>query len=135
MYDKELIMEILRQIEEAATTIMKRFEPVKTVADFTSSPAGVEKMDAICMLLIVIGEALKNLDKKTEGELLAKYPDIDWKKAKGMRDILTHHYSEVNAEAIFNTCRDKIAPLAVFIRKISDDVAKQKGTVLFSLLY
>jgi uncharacterized protein with HEPN domain len=122
MFDKELILEILRQIEDAATTIMKRFEPVKTVADFTENPAGVEKMDSICMLLIVIGEALKNLDKKTGGELLARYPDIDWKKAKGMRDILTHHYSAVNAEAIFNTCSEKIAPLAAAIRKIKEDV-------------
>lgn len=82
-------------------------------------------MDSICMLLIVVGEALKNLDKKTDGELLAQYPDIDWKKAKGMRDILTHHYSEVNAEAIFNTCREKIAPLAAAIRKIREDVDRR----------
>lgn len=126
MFDKELVLEILRQVEDAATTIVKRFEPVKTVADFTESAAGIEKMDSICMLLIVIGETLKNLDKKTEGELLARYPDIDWRKAKGMRDILTHHYSEVNAEAIFNTCREKIAPLAAVIRKISEDVEQGK---------
>jgi len=122
MFDKELVLEILRQIEDTATTILKRFEKVKTASDFTDSPGGVEKMDSICMLLIVIGEALKNLDKKTDGELLARYSDIDWKKAKGMRDILTQHYSEVNAEAIFNTCREKIAPLAAAIRKIREDV-------------
>ena len=127
MFDKDLVLEILRQIEDAAATILKRFAPVKTVADFTESPAGVEKMDSICMLLIVIGEALKNLDKKTEGKLLLKYPEIDWKKAKGMRDILTQHYSEVNSEAIFNTCRDKIPPLATAMRKISEDVEQGIG--------
>jgi len=51
MFDRELVLEILRQIEEAATTILNRFKPVATVADFTNSPAGVEKMDSICMLL------------------------------------------------------------------------------------
>ena len=30
MYDIELVIEILRQIHEAAQTILKRFEPVKT---------------------------------------------------------------------------------------------------------
>ncbi|MBM4309612.1 MAG: DUF86 domain-containing protein [Deltaproteobacteria bacterium] len=124
MFDRELVLEILRQIEEAATTILNRFEPVATVADFTNSPAGVEKMDSICMLLIVVGEALKNLDRKTDGTLLENYPDIDWKKAKGMRDILTHHYSEVNAEAVFNTCNDKIGPLALTIRKIISDLSR-----------
>jgi len=51
---------------------------------FNNSQAGVEKMDAICMMLIVIGEALKKLDKVTGGELLPEYPQVDWKKAKGI---------------------------------------------------
>ena len=43
------------------------------------------------MMLIVIGESLKNLDKITDRKLLPQYSEVDWKKAKGMRDILTHH--------------------------------------------
>jgi hypothetical protein len=35
MYDRELVLEILRQIQEATQTILKRFEPVKRVSDFT----------------------------------------------------------------------------------------------------
>jgi uncharacterized protein with HEPN domain len=35
------------------------------------------------MMLIVIGESLKNLDKITEGTLLSQYPEVDWKKAMG----------------------------------------------------
>jgi len=108
MRDKELALEILRQIEDAAEKTIVRFKPIDKVADFTDSPAGVEKMDAICMMLIVIGEALKKLDKVTGGELLPEYPQVDWKKAKGMRDILTHHYANVNAEAIYYTCKDKM---------------------------
>ena len=57
--------------------------------DFTDTAAGMEKMDAICMMLIVIGEALKNLDKISGQKLLSRYTDVDWKKAKGMRDIIT----------------------------------------------
>lgn len=75
--------------------------------DFTDTPSGVEKMDAICMMLIVIGESLKKLDKVTDNDLLSKYPDIDWKKAKGMRDIITHHYANINAETVFFTCKKK----------------------------
>jgi uncharacterized protein with HEPN domain len=79
-------------------------------------------MDAICMMLIVIGESLKNLDKITEGTLLGTYPNVDWKKAKGMRDILTHHYADVNAEAVFNTCTEKIPRLLETIRRMIDDL-------------
>ncbi len=37
MYDSELVVEILRQIYQAAQTILERFQPVKTVSDFTIS--------------------------------------------------------------------------------------------------
>lgn len=40
-----------------------------------------------------------------------------------MRDILTHHYADVNAEAVFNTCREKIPQLLATIRKMIDDPA------------
>jgi uncharacterized protein with HEPN domain len=123
MYDRELVLEILRQIHEATQTILKRFEPVKKVSDFTDSPAGKEKLDSICMLLIAIGEALKNLDKTTNKSLLSKYTQVDWKKAKGMRDIISHHYFETDAEVIYNVCKDHIPELArvidKMIRKIS----------------
>ena len=122
MHDKELAREVLQQLESAAERIVDRFQTIREASDFTNSPAGVEKMDAICMVLIVIGESLKNLDKITNGALLQQYPDVDWKKAKGMRDILTHHYSNINAEAIYYTCRDKIPQLLKTIRKIIKDL-------------
>ena len=122
MRDKELCLEVLRQIEEAATKVIVRFEPIHQVSDFTGSPAGVEKMDAICMMLIVIGESLKNLDKITEGKLLPQYPEVDWKKAKGMRDIITHHYADIHAETVFFTCKRKIPQLLDTLRKIIKDL-------------
>ena len=98
MYDKELALEILHQIEMSAQKIVQRFEPIKAPIDFTATATGTEKMDAICMMLVVIGESLKNLDKVTDQNLLPQYPNIDWKKAKGMRDIITHHYADIHAE-------------------------------------
>ena len=104
MYDKELAIEILHQIENAAQKVIQRFQVINNPNDFTGTVAGVEKMDAICMMLIVIGESLKNLDKISEQKLLTQYPNVDWKKAKGMRDIITRHYSDIDAETVFFTC-------------------------------
>lgn len=123
MFDKELTLEVLRQIEEAAGKIIGRFLPIRQVVDFTGTATGVEKMDAICMMLIVIGESLKNLDKITAGDLLPGYPEVDWKKAKGMRDILTHHYVDINAEAVFYTCQEKIPQLNETIKKMIRDLS------------
>jgi uncharacterized protein with HEPN domain len=125
MYDKELALEILRQIEEAADKIIVRFASICQASDFVDSTAGIDKLDAICMMLIVIGESLKNLDKITGGNLLHNYPQVDWKKAKGMRDILTHHYADINAEAVFHTCRDKIPQLLQTIKTIRNDQKKE----------
>ena len=122
MYDKELVLEVLGQIRTASQTILDRFESIKTVSDFTDSPAGREKLDSICMLLIAIGESLKKLDKITDASLLQKYSQIDWKKAKGLRDIISHQYFDVNAEAIFDVCNTKIKILSDTITKIVEDL-------------
>ena len=82
----------------------------------------MEKMDAICMQLVAIGESLKNLDKITNKALLPQYTQVDWKKAKGMRDIISHHYFDLNAEAIFTVCKEKIEPLANTVKRMLEDL-------------
>ena len=54
MHDEELILEILNQIYDSTQKILQRFEPIKSVNDFTDTEAGMEKLDAICMQLIAI---------------------------------------------------------------------------------
>ena len=108
MPNTPLVREILIQIAEAIKTIQYRFEPVDSIDFFLDTPEGQEKLDSLCMLFIAIGESLKNIDKLTEKQLLQKYDAIDWKAIKGMRDVLSHHYFDMNAEAIYNVCNDDI---------------------------
>jgi uncharacterized protein with HEPN domain len=122
MYDKELVGDILLQIVGAVETVRQRFASVKSADFFTNSPQGMEKLDAICMQLIAIGESLKNLDKITDGTLLAGYPEIDWRGAKGMRDIISHHYFDIDAEAIYDVCANKLGSLAQAIDKMLKNV-------------
>ena len=122
MYDKELTLDVLKQLQKAIETLLERFKTIKSVSDYTNSKEGMEKLDAACMLLIAIGESIKNLDKITNGLLLSKYPQIDWKKAKGLRDIISHHYCDINAEAIYDVCDTKITPLSDTIKLIIKDL-------------
>jgi uncharacterized protein with HEPN domain len=122
LFDKKLAIEVLQQIHQATLTIIKRFEPVTSVEDFTGTPAGMEKLDSICMLLIAVGENLKNFDKITSGNLLPKYSQVDWKKVKGLRDIISHHYFEVDAEAIYHVCNIYIDPMQQTILQIIKDL-------------
>jgi uncharacterized protein with HEPN domain len=126
MFDRELALEILIQIRQAAQTILRRFAPIKSPEDFTSSDAGMEKLDAICMQLIAIGESLKKFDEITDNGLLPRYPQIEWKKAKGLRDIISHHYFDVNAEAIFSVCKDNMGVLMETLAQMIRDIEQQK---------
>ncbi len=122
MYDTELVHEILTQINGAAEKVLRRFESIQSVEDFTNSEAGMEKLDAICMQLIAIGESVKNLDKITLGELMDRFPEIEWKKIKGMRDIISHHYFDIDAEVIFDVCQNQIVPLVSTIGRMIRDL-------------
>ena len=90
-----LIWHTLSQLELAINRLQERTKTILSVDDFLTSPVGMEKLDATCMVLIAIGESVKNLDKVSEGKLLPTYPSIPWKRVMGIRDIMAHHYFEV----------------------------------------
>ena len=121
-YDRKLVLEILTQIADAIEKVKKRFAPINSAEKFTNSDEGMEKLDSICMQLIAIGESLKNLDKITSKNVLSNYPEIDWQKVMGMRDIISHHYFDVDAEAIFDVCENHIDILGNTIKKIMNEL-------------
>jgi len=79
-------------------------------------------MDAICMILIAAGEELKTIDQKTEGWPLSLYPGVKWRGVMGVRDVLEHGYFQVNAEQLFNICKNDILALIETIKTIIKDV-------------
>lgn len=124
MFDAELIIEILLQIDGAIDVVRTRFSVIHSVDDFLNTPEGLEKLDGICMKLIAIGESVKNLDKHTDGQLLVKYPDTDWKGVKGVRDIIAHHYFDLDAEEIFNICNTHLPVLHATVKQMIIDLRK-----------
>ena len=123
MYDLELAKEILRQILWSAQIIARRFEPITSPEDFLNSESGLEKLDAICMQLIAMGERVKQLDKLTGGALLARYPQVAWKRVMGIRDMLSHHYFDVDAEVVYGVCEKHIGELARIVQRVIADLA------------
>ncbi len=122
MPDFDMVKDILKQILEALKKIQWRFAPVNSVSDFTDTPQGMEKLDGICMLLVATGESCKKLDRLTNGKLLSKYPDIDWKGIKGLRDIISHHYFDVDGEEIYLICVEQIQPLKETVQRMIQDL-------------
>jgi len=106
-----LVSHTLNQIELAINRLQERTKNIHSVDDFLSTPGGMEKLDAACMVLIAIGESIKNLDKVSEGKLLPTYPSIPWKRVMGIRDIMAHHYFEVDADVVFDVVSKELEPL------------------------
>ena len=122
MYDKTLVIEIFEQILNSVQIVLDRFEVVDSIEFFTDTPKGLERLDSICMQLIAIGESLKNIDKITDKKLLKKYPQVDWRGAKGIRDIISHHYFDIDAEEIFYVCDTKLPTLKTTLKKILQEL-------------
>lgn len=122
MYDKELTFEILGRIEESITEILSWTENVKSADDFSSTTDGMILLNAVCMKLIAVGEEVKSVDRRTQGELFSKYEDIPWKDVMGLRDIIAHHYFDVDAGEIFSVVSADLPPLLTVIRKIITDI-------------
>ena len=130
-YDKELILDTLEQIRDALVIVEKRCSYAKSADDFCDTEEGQEKLDSICMKLIAVGESLKNIDKLTDKKLLLQYPHIKWKEIKGIRDILSHHYFDLDAVVIFDICNDEIIELLATINQLIEDITKDPLLTIF----
>jgi uncharacterized protein with HEPN domain len=76
-------------------------------------------IDAVIRNLEIIGEASKNIPS----EIKEKYPNIEWKKIIGLRDILIHAYSGVNLEILWDIIINKIPKLKILIKRIIKDLS------------
>ena len=113
---KGIALDILEDTLSAIERVEERTKDIHTIDDFLGPSSGMVLLDATCMLLIAIGESLKNLDKTTEGKLLPLYPDVPWKNVKGLRDIIAHHYFDVDAAQILWIVKNEIGPLKTAIQ-------------------
>ena len=121
---QSIALDILEDILSAIERLEERTRDIHSTDDFLSSASGMVLLDATCMLLIAIGESLKNLDKVTNGELLPTYPSVPWKNVKGLRDIIAHHYFDVDAAQILWIIKNEISPLKEAIRFFISDLSK-----------
>ena len=122
MFDKLIAFHTLELIRDSLELIEKRCSDIYSVDDFLLSDSGMMKLDSVCMKLTAIGESIKNLDKITNKELLVKYPEIPWRNVLGIRDIIVHHYFDVDADEIFRICKEDIPQLYKVIIKIINDL-------------
>ncbi|WP_195371717.1 MULTISPECIES: HepT-like ribonuclease domain-containing protein [Parabacteroides] len=125
MYNKLVVLHILQLLHDSLIQIIKRSSAIHSPDDFLLSESGVTLLDSICMKLTAIGESLKNLDKITNRQFLINYPEIPWKNVMGIRDIIVHHYFDVDALEIFRISKENVPELLSVIDKMINDLTEE----------
>ncbi len=74
--------------------------------------------DAVAHNLLIIGEAVKNIPEPTRQQ----YPQIEWRKIAGLRDILAHTYFAIDDEIIWDIVQTKLSNLHESIVKIKSEL-------------
>ena len=123
----EIIQSAFEDIKECVERVKNWSSKIAGADDFLISAHGMLTLDAVTMRLQIIGEMLKNVDKRDK-EFLKKYPGIEWQEIMKLRDIISHHYREVNAEIVFKICKNDIPLLEIAVDQILIDINKQLKT-------
>lgn len=97
------ILDAIGNIEEDTNGI--------TYEDFA---ADRRRRDAVIRNFQVIGEAIKNLPD----DLKTAYPETDWKKIAGFRDVLTHVYFGIKDTILWDNATNNVPGLKKEIRHI-----------------
>lgn len=70
--------------------------------------------DAVIRNIEVIGEAAKNLPN----EVIARAPDVEWRKIRGMRDVVAHGYFGLDSSVIWSSATSKLDALEAAVRNL-----------------
>jgi len=89
-------------------------------ADMTwdSFIADERTFDAVTRNLQIIGEAVKNIPPEVRGQ----YPQIEWRKIAGLRDILAHTYFAVEDQVIWDIVQTKLSDLRACVATMKSDL-------------
>lgn len=74
-------------------------------------------IESVMYNLIIIGEATK----KIPPEIRILYPNIEWQKIAGLRDVIAHGYFSININIIWNIIQTKLDDLKSCIQEIMNE--------------
>jgi uncharacterized protein with HEPN domain len=79
---------------------------------FETFAADERTHDAVVRNLEIIGEAAKSLPD----EVIAKAPLVEWRKIRGMRNVLAHGYFHLETQVVRDTVTTKLDTLESAVR-------------------
>ena len=118
--NKLTTLELIDFVLESIELNRKRFKNINISDDFLSNDDNLTKMEAILMRLQASGEAIKNIDKRDDKFLSKVGSKKYWREIIRFRDLLSHHYTDIQADIIFEICKEEIDELEEKILKLKE---------------
>ncbi len=122
MHNEELLYYSLKRIASTIERIIDKSKNIDDAQYYVLSPIGMERLESTCMLLLAIGESIKGIDKMTQKRLFPNYPEVDWKGVMGIRDIIAHHYFDIDESIVFDVVKNKLPGMLETINKMIEDI-------------
>ena len=104
--------ETLLNIKRAILMLQEWNEGVKSADEWLSSAYGMQKLAGNAMMIEVIGEEVKKVEKRLGIEFLNQRPEIPWKDVMGMRNHIAHGYFDINELYVFSVIQNDLGPLS-----------------------
>ena len=71
-------------------------------------------VDAVCMNLIVIGEAARHVPE----DIVRAHPAIPWAEMRDMRNLIAHEYFGINPRIVWRTAAANVPEMAPLLRDL-----------------
>ncbi len=106
-----LAQETLLNIKRAILMLQEWNEGVESADEWLSSTYGMQKLAGNAMMVEVIGEEVKKVEKRLGTEFLNLRPEIPWREVMGMRNHIAHGYFDINELYVFSVIKNDLSPL------------------------
>ena len=115
----------MREQRERLRDILEAIERAEKYAARGKSAFENDELIQVWILhhLQVIGEAARSL----EPELKENFPDIPWVDIIGMRNVLVHHYFEIDTEIVWTVVERDLPSLKEQIQRLLGEMEADRG--------
>lgn len=100
----------LDDIETSAEKILNYTKDL----EFDEFTQDTKTFDAVVLNLEIIGEAAKHMPDAVR----TKYPQIDWRRIAGLRDVIAHGYFGLNEHVLWDLVQNQVPRLLEQIRQV-----------------
>ncbi len=122
MSDSARLRDWLDQCLEAIRRIEERIERVEKPEDFVGDDHRTMTLDSICMMLIVLSESLKRINRATDRSLEVRFPEVPWGQFIDTRNFLAHEYFGVDYAVVFDLSKFRIGEVKEVVLQLVSDL-------------